>query len=104
MGSQTCTDDGCSKPTYARRLCVTHYQKARYHGTIPTSEAVERPCAHCGELMAGRVSNRAKFCSPTCKEAARTAVKHAEAMRRRVGRICEQCGGALAESVSSKAR
>jgi hypothetical protein len=44
------------------------------------------------------------FCSPACKEAARSAAKHAAMVLRRAGRRCIVCDAEIPVTMSSKAR
>lgn len=99
----TCTHDGCTRPVYAKTLCTTHYQKARVAGTLPESPVKNLPCAHCGQPMVGRKTTRAKFCSPKCKEDARSELDKIERRIRNLGRTCEWCGVPLPEDAPANA-
>lgn len=87
--TQICTETDCTRPGYSRGLCSAHYQKARYHGTLP--EPAKRACAHCGEPVEGRQWG-AIYCSPKCNEGARLRRNHPI----RKSGSCENCGTSLA--------
>jgi endogenous inhibitor of DNA gyrase (YacG/DUF329 family) len=100
----TCLTEDCTLRVYAKRLCEHHYNQARYKGDLPLTEAVDRPCAFCGEKMANRQNNRAKFCSLKCKEADRVAQRRIAAEAKKVDRKCQKCDTPLPASMSSRAK
>lgn len=100
----TCAWDGCSQRIYAKRLCSRHYQRARYHGELPPSEAVDRNCERCGKRMVNRKSTRARYCSVECNEAARNAAVRARTADRRASRKCQNCGAVFGLSRGGKAK
>lgn len=54
--------------------------------------------------MTGRTNNRARYCSPKCKDLARTASHQGMIAARRVGRTCERCGDPIAETAPGKTK
>lgn len=95
---QTCSEGECGGPAFGRGLCSAHYQRARYHGTLPT-EPPNRSCEHCGEVFSARKWN-AQYCSRACNDAAR--YQRVEAKPRRHS-ACDWCQGSL-EHVRCDAR
>jgi hypothetical protein len=87
----TCTQSDCDRPAYGRGLCSVHYQRAAYHGELPTVPP-PRTCEHCGELFAGRKWN-ARYCSKRCDDNARYDRTRRVKIRR--AEYCEQCGTSL---------
>lgn len=87
-----------------RGLCSAHYQRAKYHGELASLDPASRSCEHCGQLMTGRTSPRARYCSQGCKEAAVLRRKRAAALEAIGTRECLNCGKVIPESVTLKAR
>jgi predicted nucleic acid-binding Zn ribbon protein len=94
----------CGRPAVARGLCRACYQRAKYHHELPSLEPSGRQCGHCGQLMVNRVHHRAKFCSPQCKEAARTSQKRETVQSARTDRTCRECGCAIPVDVPGNAK
>ncbi len=92
---RTCSDPECDRPAFGRGLCSAHYQKARYHGELPTVPG-PRPCAHCGTDFTSRKWN-ASYCSQRCNDNARYARK----VRERAAAACAQCGADLSDKYRS---
>jgi hypothetical protein len=103
MTHKTCTEQDCDRETYAKGLCARHYQRARSAGTLPSSLVTEKPCAHCGQPMAGRKTTRAKFCSPVCKEDARSELAKLARRVQNLDRTCEWCGGPMRDDAPASA-
>ncbi len=99
-----CSQDSCGGPTVGRGLCSAHYQYAKYHGEFASLDPAARPCENCGQLMAGRTSPKAKYCSPECKETAVLRRKRAAALKAAGTRKCLICGTVIPESVTLKAK
>ncbi len=60
-----------STPLSFRHFC----RKAIYRTPVKSrADSRARACYHCGEMYSGRIGN-GRYCSPTCKQAARRAVK-----------------------------
>lgn len=86
-----CSVDGCEKGRHTYGMCSAHYQKARYHGTLPPLP--ERDCAHCGARFTARKWG-AVYCSRRCNGHARHARRKAAVPRRATS--CAHCGADLA--------
>lgn len=92
--AKTCCTPDCSRPVRARDLCLLHYQRARYHGTL--DEVAPRPpnhCEQCGvEIPRGRRWG-ARFCSVSCKQASYDAASRARTLQRHMARThsCAWC-------------
>jgi len=88
----TCTEPDCEGVAFGRGLCSRHYQRASYHGILPTEPPV-RICKQCGKSFATRKWN-ARYCSRPCNERAhweRTRkVHYSDPVLN-----CEQCGAAF---------
>lgn len=95
----TCTD--CGAPEYARGLCARHYQQARIRRELPA--APERSCEQCGKAFTGQYRN-SRYCSRTCKEAARAARVRSAALAAAGDRRCLNCGTLIAPDVTLKAK
>jgi predicted nucleic acid-binding Zn ribbon protein len=98
--SEVCSIDECGYPRLARGLCRSHYQRAKYAGTL--DEVAPNPsttCQQCSQpIPAGRRWG-AKFCSTKCKQDSIDAAKHAEMLERRAAarsRVCAWCREPLA--------
>lgn len=87
-----CSVDGCEKDRHTYGMCSAHYQKARYHGTLPPLP--ERDCAHCGERFTARKWG-AVYCSSLCNNRARHARRKAAYVR--VATACGHCGADLSD-------
>lgn len=88
---KTCSQSGCDRQAFGRGLCSAHYQKARYHGELPTVQPTKR-CLQCGTEFTSRKWN-ADYCSKSCNYAA-AGVRRREA-RTRSAETCAHCGSAL---------
>jgi hypothetical protein len=82
----SCSEPLCERLAFGRGLCSTHYQKARYHGTLPTFR--EKVCGQCGGAFTDRKWNSV-YCSVRCRY--RATYKPAP----RMVVACEQCGTSL---------
>lgn len=65
----TCTHPDCDRQAFGRGLCSSHYQLARYHGTLPELPP-PRACERCGKMFEQRKWN-ARYCSKLCADAVR---------------------------------
>lgn len=65
---------------------------------------MDKPCVYCEEPMQNRVRTRAKFCSVTCKDKARSEARQLALVAARGERFCANCGGLIAGSRHGQSR
>lgn len=82
-----CAESDCDSPVIARDLCSKHYQRAKYHGTLPPREFPVRECGVCGTRFQGVRSN-VRYCSQPCMDRA----KYERYLPPRRYTTCEHCG------------
>lgn len=87
---EICTELDCAEPTVGRGLCSRHYQRAKYHGTLPPPGVPPRDCERCGQRFQG-VRRNARYCSRQCMEQAKYEKRAPE--RRHFN--CHHCGADL---------
>ena len=96
----TCSEPKCKDVVYARGICLKHYGQARYRGELPAIP--ERKCGYCGEMYEPK-SARSVYCSPLCKNRARSKTDKVMLAEDLAKRTCVICGGSLASRSSRKA-
>ncbi|WP_230671022.1 HNH endonuclease [Rathayibacter sp. Leaf248] len=72
MHERTCDHDGCTRPHYAKGICVTHYRAARRitgQDSKRTRYAEARTCEACGLGYTARYQAQ-RYCDRTCRDIA----------------------------------
>lgn len=93
---ETCLFEGCDRPTYARGVCSTCYQRLRSQGRLDeySPKPSERPCAHCGVTFRPKtMASDVEYCSRKCFDAERTKRRRVANHYETMG--CHQCGKVL---------
>lgn len=116
MADRTCTMPECGKPHRARGLCMSHYNKWKYHGDASAGVQTATACAHCGGAIPPKSNSGPPqtYCSRTCRSRADHARRRDEdnsnrraaaaALRASVVKACPQCGAEFSPRVTSSQR